>query len=157
MKKSNEITATMQDYLEMILIISEFSDEIRITDISQRLNISKSSVAQGIDHLKRHGLVYQPKYGPIYLTDKGREIATDVKWRHDKLKKFLIEVLGCEDRIAEQDACRMEHVISQQTMLRLLGYMEAVTQFKNNRSEKSVRPLAGSPHRELIGINSARD
>ncbi len=123
MERADEITSTMQDYLKIMLIISEVTDEVRITDIADRLKISKASTAQTIEHLKTHGLVEQSRYGPVNLTSKGKEIATEVKWRHEKLKKFLIEVLGCEAEIAEQDACRIEHILSAESFAKIKDYV----------------------------------
>ena len=124
MTDAGTITPAMQDYLKTMLSLSESMDEIRVTDIASMLNIAKASVAQGIDHLKKHGLVLQEKYGPVELTASGKKVAQEVRWRHGKLKQFLIDVLEVEPKIAEKDACLMEHVVSAHTMTRLMSYLE---------------------------------
>jgi DtxR family transcriptional regulator, Mn-dependent transcriptional regulator len=125
MSDAKAITSAMQDYLEAMLSLSESMDEIRVTDVAAQLGIAKATVAQGIDHLKKHGLVTQERYGPVELTASGKEMAVEVRWRHRKLKQFLTEVLSVEPKIAEKDACLMEHVVSAHTMNRLLKFLES--------------------------------
>jgi DtxR family Mn-dependent transcriptional regulator len=115
----------MQDYLEAMLSLSESAREIRVTDIAASLKLAKATVAQGINHLKQHGLVMQERYGPVELTARGREMAREVRWRHGKLKQFLTEALAVDPKIAEKDACLMEHVVSRHTMNRLFRFMES--------------------------------
>jgi len=120
---TDAVTSSMQDYLETMLTLSEMSGEIRVTDIAGKLNIAKASVSQAIANLKDHGLVKQDKYGPVELTVRGKEIALEVRMRHRQLKAFLVEVLGVDQKIAENDACLMEHVVSAHTMNRLMEYL----------------------------------
>jgi DtxR family Mn-dependent transcriptional regulator len=115
----------MQDYLKAMLSLSEAASEIRVTDIAARLNIAKATVAQGINHLKKHGLVTQDKYGPIELTESGLRVAEEVRWRHQQLENFLISVLGVEPKIAATDAGLMEHAVSRHTMNRLMAFLES--------------------------------
>lgn len=130
MSEKITLSASMQDYLEAILELEEEETSVRITDIASKLNIAKSSVNQTISKLKGMGLLSQQTYGPVELTEGGREYAKEVKQRHLKLKKFLVKTLGVDPKIAEKDACMMEHVVSSQTMDRLTeflcrnGYME---------------------------------
>ncbi len=125
MNSAGEVTATMQDYLKVMLSLSESVHEIRVTDIAAKLNIAKATVAQEINHLKKHGLVLQEKYGTVQLTASGKEIAEEIRWKHHKLRQFLVNVLEVNPRIAEKDACLMEHVVSRHTMNRLIAYLEA--------------------------------
>jgi len=137
----------MEDYLEVILELSEREDVVRVTDIAGKLNIAKASVAQALNSLKEAGLVTQDKYGPVWLTPKGKLYATEVRRRHRALVSFLTNVLGVDPRIAEVDACRMEHVISAQTMERLVAFLEATgkgpERSGNNPPAKETRPLTG--------------
>jgi DtxR family Mn-dependent transcriptional regulator len=133
---AGEITPAMQDYLEAMLSLAESTDEIRVTDVAAMLHIAKATVAQGIDHLKKHGLVVQEKYGPVELTASGQEVARDVRWKHYKLKQFLIDVLDVDPEIAEDDACLMEHAVSTHTMTKLLNFLEP---FKDLKDLKNTR------------------
>ena len=76
-------------------------------------------MSQTINRLKEMGLVRQQLYGPVELTDNGRAVAIRIIQRHKILKWFLVETLGVDPGIAEEDACRMEHAVSSQTMDRL--------------------------------------
>ncbi|HSW59030.1 MAG TPA: metal-dependent transcriptional regulator [Dehalococcoidales bacterium] len=125
MADTSAVTPAMQDYLEAMLSLSESKDEIRVTDLAARLSIAKATVAQGIEHLKKHGLVLQEKYGPVELTASGKAMAVEVRWRHVKLKQFLTEVLNVDAKIAEKDACLMEHLVSQHTMNRLMHFLQS--------------------------------
>lgn len=117
-------SSSLQDYLEAILDISEKENVVRVTDIASKLNIAKASVTQTICTLKDQGLVVQERYGPVELTSRGREWALKVRYRHLVLRKFLIDVLGVDPGIAEKDACLMEHVVSPQTMEKLVDFLE---------------------------------
>jgi DtxR family Mn-dependent transcriptional regulator len=113
------LSSAMEDYLEVMLELAEREGIIRVTDIAAALNIAKASVTQAVTNLKDLGMVTQERYGPVQLTSTGQECAVKVRQRHRLLRKFLIEVLGVNPRIAEKDACLMEHVVSPQTMERL--------------------------------------
>ncbi|MEW5762226.1 MAG: metal-dependent transcriptional regulator [Bacillota bacterium] len=130
MRDMTQLTPSMEDYLEAILELSEREDVVRVTDIATRLKIAKASVTQALNNLKDLKLVTQDRYGPVWLTDKGRAYATAVRRRHRVLLHFLTEVLGVDPRTAERDACQMEHSISSTTLEHLLAFLEAHTYIK---------------------------
>jgi DtxR family Mn-dependent transcriptional regulator len=123
MYETNSLSASLQDCLEALLEVENSENRIRITDVANKLNIAKASVKQSIDKLKELGMVNQQAYGPIVLTEKGRELAERISLRHKKLFRFLVEVLGVDADIAEKDACLMEHAVSSQTMQRLTDFL----------------------------------
>ena len=125
MTDASAVTPVMQDYLKAMLFLSESMDEIRVTDIAAQLGIAKATVAQGIEHLKKHGLVLQERYGPVELTASGKAMGVEVRWRHRKLERFLTGALDVEPKIAEKGACLMEHVVSQHAMNRLMHFLES--------------------------------
>lgn len=104
-----------EDYLEAILQLEDDSGQVRSVDVANKLGVTRPSVNKAISALKEAGLVSQELYGNITLTAKGREYAKDVMERHCTLRDFLITVLGVDHEHAETDACRMEHIISDQT------------------------------------------
>ncbi len=118
------LTPAMQDYLETILALSESEAAIRVTDIAAKLSIAKASVNQAIKGLKELGLVVQERYGPVELTCQGKDYAMKVRQYHRTLCLFLVEVLEVDRKTAEKDACLMEHVVSPQTMGKLIEYLE---------------------------------
>jgi len=120
----SDLSSSIEDYLEAILALSEDDAAVRVTDIAGRLNIAKSSVAAAISILKEKGFVRQRRYGKVYLTDEGIARAREVKRKHRLLRTFLTDVLGVAEEIAEKDACLMEHVVSSETMERLIAFLE---------------------------------
>ncbi|HOV26201.1 MAG TPA: metal-dependent transcriptional regulator [Pseudobacteroides sp.] len=123
MSKEIILSASLQDYLEAIIELEEKEGIVRVTDIANKLDIAKASVNQTIKKLKDMSLVRQETYGPVELTDEGRHMANRIRQRHNKLRQFLIEVLGVDSDIAEKDACLMEHAVSAQTMDRLTDFL----------------------------------
>lgn len=117
-------SSSMEDYLEAILLLSEHDGAVRITDIAEKLSIAKPSVTAAVNVLKEKGLVTQKRYGRVYLTPEGIAQAQRVKGRHRVLRTFLVEVLGVAADTAEKDACAIEHVISAETMERLIAFLE---------------------------------
>lgn len=116
-------SAAMQDYLEAILNISEIAGVVRVTDIAAKLGIAKASVSQALSNLKKDGLVIQEPYGTVELTCTGKKQAFEIRHRHNVLRNFL-EALGVGTEIADKDACLMEHVVSKETIDKLLNFFE---------------------------------
>jgi len=122
-----ELSSSIEDYLEAILALSEIDPQdqsVRVTDIAERLQIAKPSVTAALNVLKEKGLVTQERYGKVFLTPEGRKHALVVQRRHRVLRKFLVDVLGVGEKIAENDACLMEHVVSPETMEKLIEFLE---------------------------------
>lgn len=117
------MSASYEDYLEIILSLSVEKKAVRVTDIASRMNITKSSVSEAVNHLKDLGLVTQEYYGKVFLTSKGISRALAVKKRHQILKTFLRNILGVNEDTAEKDACLMEHVISPETLEKLIDFV----------------------------------
>lgn len=113
-----------ENYLEAILQLEEQNGIVRSVDIAEKLGVSKPSVSRAMGVLKKAGYINQETYGNVLLTEKGREKAKAVYHRHTVLTRFLVEVLGVEAGVAEEDACRMEHVLSDQTMEKIGNYMD---------------------------------
>lgn len=125
---ARRISPSQEDYLEAVYEIEADGQPVRVTDLALRLDVSKASVNKAVSLLKDTGLVNHEHYGTITLTEQGRSTAKEVSLRHKTLKRFLVRVLGVEDAIAEEDACQMEHAISQTTMDRLLEFLDKTKQ-----------------------------
>ncbi|ATW26426.1 metal-dependent transcriptional regulator [Candidatus Formimonas warabiya] len=119
------ISNSLEDYLEAILILSETNDSVRITDLAQIMGIAKPSATEAVKSLVDLGLLKHEKYGPVELTMLGKKQAVEVRRRHRLIKKFLTEVLGVPQEIAEKDACLMEHAVSSDTISRLVFFLES--------------------------------
>lgn len=118
------LSSALEDYLETILALEEKEGSVRISDIAIYHDVAKSSVSEVINRLTRLNLVKQERYGPVNLTVEGRKYASNIRTNHRLLRTFLVDVLGVDDRIAEQDACQMEHAVSPATMEKLLSFLK---------------------------------
>ncbi|AEB06321.1 iron (metal) dependent repressor, DtxR family [Coriobacterium glomerans PW2] len=128
-ERSHELNLTManEDYLECIVRIEKegsAADGVRSVDIALRLDVSKASVNKAVAALKAQGLVEQSHYGKVMLTEQGRAIGRAVWYRHRLLRTFLTQKLGVSFERADEEACLMEHALSEDTMDRWLGYLE---------------------------------
>lgn len=103
-----------ENYLETILILSRKLPVVRSVDIATELGFKKSSVSIAMKNLREKKHITVTDAGYIYLTDTGREIAEMIYERHELFTKWLIS-LGVDEKIAAEDACKMEHVISKES------------------------------------------
>ena len=117
LRKGCDIVAIQESgemYLETILILSKSSDCVRSVDVSEYMNFSKPSVSRAVGLLKDGGYINVDKNGYLTLTELGLEIAEKIYERHIFLTSVL-EKIGVEKETAVQDACKIEHVISDET------------------------------------------
>ena len=101
-------------YLETIYVLARKSGAVRSLDVATYMNFSKPSVSRAVGLLKEGGFILVDKSGYITLTSSGLEIAQKIYERHTLLSDFLIR-LGVDPAIAAEDACKMEHIISDET------------------------------------------
>lgn len=101
-------------YLETILVLSKKGKTVRSVDVSEYMGFSKPSVSRAIGLLKSGGYVEMDRDGTLTLTESGKTIAEKIYERHTLLTGFLIR-LGVDEKIAAQDACKMEHDISDES------------------------------------------
>jgi Mn-dependent DtxR family transcriptional regulator len=124
----NSLTMASEDYLESVYRImveqDAFETGIRSVDVAEQLGVSKASVNKAITTLKEHGMVEQTRYGRVTLTDDGREYAALVWRAHRALRTFLEAELGVDPKVADDEACLMEHDLSEDTMRRWCDYLE---------------------------------
>jgi DtxR family transcriptional regulator, Mn-dependent transcriptional regulator len=119
MRANPQLSASLEDYLEAIFHIIEDKQAARAKDIVERLGVHNSSVTQALRALAERGLVNYAPYDLVTLTEAGHAAAADVVEKHQALRAFLVEVLGLDNARAEEDACRLEHGISQDVLERL--------------------------------------
>ncbi|MDD5748004.1 MAG: metal-dependent transcriptional regulator [Actinomycetota bacterium] len=118
---------SFEKYIDVIYELSGKKGGARITDIAKALGISPPSVSEMVDHLVEIGLVTHDKYKHISLTPKGKRLGKGLDRKHEALKKFFIDILGVDEKIADRDACEIEHVISKETLERMLSYLESIS------------------------------
>jgi len=117
------LTPANEDYLEAIYALGGAEGAIRSVDLAARLKVSKPSVFGAIQNLKQAGFVEQPSYGGITLTDRGAKYAAGILERHQVLYHFLIDILRVDPAVAVEEACKMEHAISDDTLERLTAHL----------------------------------
>ncbi len=105
---------SVENYLETILILSKKLPVVRSVDISNELGYKKSSVSVAMKNLRENQYIVVSDSGFITLTDAGRDIAEMIYERHALLSSLLTE-LGVDEKIASEDACKIEHVISKES------------------------------------------
>jgi DtxR family Mn-dependent transcriptional regulator len=108
----------LEDYLEMVSFLSD-EGEVRVTDIATRLKVSKPSVLTALKTLEEQGLLEHERYRTVTLTEKGAIQAAGIRDRHDFLTAFLRDTLGVNAETAEEDACKMEHILSEETFKKM--------------------------------------
>ena len=102
-----------EDYLEAIVMLGGSPTQpVRSVDVATKMGVSKASVSKAVTSLKAAGLLDQPFYGDITLTKEGYEYGQAVLKRHEMLTAFLIKRIGLDPETAEDEACQMEHAIS---------------------------------------------
>lgn len=111
-------------YLETILILSEKKNDVRSIDICDEMGFSKPSISRAMHLLKDGGYLDIDENGYITLTELGREIAEKIYERHRYLTAFFVAI-GVDEDTASEDACRIEHVISDKTFSAVKEHMKA--------------------------------
>lgn len=108
-------------YLEAILVLAKKSGYVRSIDVSEYLGYSKPSVSRAMGILREGGYILVEKDGAITLTDSGKKLAETIYERHTVLSELLIR-LGVDEKNATDDACRIEHVISDESFQAIKQY-----------------------------------
>ena len=116
------IRKSAEDYLEQILMIREQKGIVRSIDIAAGLGVTKPSVSVAMKRLRENGYINMDKDNLITLTDSGEEIARTIYDRHKTLTHCLL-LVGVDEEHAREDACKMEHDISQESYEALVRFM----------------------------------
>ena len=117
------MTKSLEDYIEVVYVLIHEKRRARVRDIATALKVKMPSVVKALTELKKLALVTQEPYGDVELTAKGRRIATIILNRHRKIRDFLMKI-GVSRRIADKDACLMEHILSAETMDKISDYLK---------------------------------
>ena len=110
-----QIRKSAEDYLEAILVLSKQGGGVRSIDIATMLGVSKPSVSHAMKLLREDGYIAMDRYGTVTLLDKGAQIAMHIYERHTVLSKML-ERLGVSPEVAKEDACKLEHDLSDESL-----------------------------------------
>ena len=121
------LSSSLEDYLEAIFNLTADGEVARSKDIADSLKVAKSSVTGAIKTLAEKKLVNHKPYGYVTLTPAGRAAAQNVARKHDIIKLFFVNILGVDDTLAQDAACKAEHVLGPDIIRRLLDFTEFVT------------------------------
>ena len=119
-----DIHESGEDYLETIYILMKKKGYVRSVDVATELGFSRPSVSRGVGILKEAGFITMAEDGSLELTEEGKKKAKAVYDRHTNLTKFLMLTAGVNETIAENDACRIEHIISPETFRGIKKYLK---------------------------------
>ncbi len=123
---NNKIDTLTQEYLEVIDQLERTHRVARVKDIALMRGVSRSSVSIALNQLAGKQLIKHEQYGHVVLTAKGKRIASNLARRHEALKYFLFEILGISIQAADDDACKMEHIMSQESLNALYRFLEFI-------------------------------
>lgn len=123
-KNKNNLTESMEDYIEMMYRILMQKNAITISSLSRALNVKPSSVSKMCRRLKEHELIIFEKYGDIFLTNNGKLIGSYLLWRHNILEKFL-KIINQADFNLEQVE-KIEHFVDEITLLHIESYLKRI-------------------------------
>lgn len=126
---AKKITPSMEAYLEIIKKIEREKKVVRVKGVAKMLNVKMPSVTEALKNLSRRGLIKHERYGHIELTSHGNDVAEEINSRHRALFSFFGEILGIEPERADADACKIEHVISETTMKRLIKFVHFIKNY----------------------------
>ena len=126
-----KLTNSQEEYLKTIYIIEKNKQKVRVTDIADKLKITKPSVNKAINLLKDNGVINYQAYGEITLTKEGEKYAIEIIKKQDILKMFLVEILDIDEKQAQEEAKAMKHAISQQTAKKLNKYITQIMNLGN--------------------------
>ena len=111
-----KVSVSHEDYLEAMVMLGATTDaSVRSVDVASKVGVSKASVNKALSVLKEEGLVEQSHYGGITLTEEGYAYGLAVMEKHEMLFSFLAKALGVPAEVAEEEACMMEHAISEES------------------------------------------
>ena len=120
------LTSTMEDYLEAIFDLDQDKKVVRVRDIARKLDVKMPTVSSMLKTLNSRGLVTYEKYEYVELTDTGADVGREMRRRHEVLFKFLTDILKIDHKIADGEACKMEHTLSVATLESLTDFMEFI-------------------------------
>lgn len=119
-----KLSSSLEDYIEVISNYIKQNQKVRAIDISRELSVSRASVTEALKKLAEKGLINYGKYDAITITEAGELTAQNVIKKHKLLQEFFQDILGLEENEAAENACKIEHVISEKVHKRLNEYVK---------------------------------
>ncbi len=120
---TEKLSASLEDYIEAIASLAGSSGETRAADIADAMGVSRPSVTVALRGLASRKLVFYKPYSTVSLTENGRNLAAAVSRKHRILSRFFNEILGADEQLADEAACRVEHAIGEEITDRLVEFL----------------------------------
>jgi len=124
METEMEFNKSMEMYLETIYILESDHGHAHVVDIAERLGITKPSVTKAMNKLKEEGLINKESYGHVTLTELGRTVSKGIYYKHCLITRFLEKSLGLGKKEAVTNACKMEHIITDEMLKAIENYLD---------------------------------
>ena len=121
-----DISESNEMYLETIYILENLHGHAHIAEIAKRLGVTKPSVTKTMEQLKKQALVNQEFYGPVTLTEKGKTVSKQIYRKHHLITRFLEKSLTLNPDQASENACRMEHCITDEMIEAIEKYLAEI-------------------------------
>lgn len=132
---AEKLNASSEDYLKAVYHFSQKTEFVQSAEIAVYLGVTRPSVHRAMEILQEAGLIVKPLYGEISLTEKGYRQAQVITCKH-KLLTWMLLSLHVDEKTAAEDACRMEHIISDETMHHLMQCFER--EYSEQKNSKSI-------------------
>lgn len=113
-----------ENYLKTILILKERNGSVRSIDVANEMGYSKPSISRAVKLLIKRGHVIMESNGELVLTKKEYHLASDIYERHEVISEFFVKLLGVNKDVADRDACRVEHAISEESFEKLKDFVK---------------------------------
>lgn len=120
-----EISSSLEDYIEAVYRIYTKEKKVKAIDVSRYLNVSRASVTEALQRLEQLGLINYGYYSAISITESGEKKAKEILKKHETLAEFFKDVLGVEHDLAEETACKIEHIIDKKILKKLEQHIKA--------------------------------
>ena len=130
MPQTQQLSSSLEDYLEAIYALIEENGSARVKNIGARLSVAAPSVTNALQLLKKRKLINHAPYGEVTLTREGKRRAKAITHRHTVLREFFTKVLAVDPEMAESCACKMEHAVPDLVLERFVEYVH----FEDNRT-----------------------
>lgn len=139
----NKLTQSQEDYLETIYVETQKNGCAKVTEIAKILDVKKASVTGALSSLKEKGLINYAPYCPITLTKEGIKTAEKILLRHEVMTNFFKNILHLSQEEAAQNACRMEHIMSEEMFKRIHTFSHFIQDYskENKDFEKRIQLL----------------
>ncbi len=132
---NNEVTHSTAHYLLAVASLAESGDRPRAADVARRLGVSRAAVSMQLRTLREHDLVHVRKDNRLKLSRHGADLVARIASKREVLKEFLHQVLGVDPQVAERDACKIEHLVSEESgaaLVRFIRFLNSEDEVYNN-------------------------